>query len=141
MERIKLFLTTTMMVSFLITIVIGVTELVGYLTTGTFSDLEGWQPLSVIIVGVCTAIATVLFFASDNEKTWKLRVVLHFIIVMVIVMISGYIFNWYHGIAGGAIMFVEFVVVFSLVWIGNLSILKYEENIVNKALEKIRDEE
>ena len=141
MERFKLFLTTTMMVSFLITIVMGVTELVEYLTTGAFYPLEGWQPLSIIIVGICTAIPTILLLVSENEKTWRLRVVLHFIIVLVIVMISGYVFNWYRGISGGVIMFVEFVVIFSLVWVGNNMILKYEENIVNKALENIRDEE
>ena len=141
MERFKLFLTTTMMVSFLITIVMGLTELVEYLTTGAFYPLEGWQPLSIIIVGICTAIPTILLLVSENEKTWRLRVVLHFIIVLVIVMISGYVFNWYRGISGGVIMFVEFVVIFSLVWVGNNMILKYEENIVNKALENIRDEE
>ena len=130
-----------MMVSFLITIVMGVTELVEYLTTGAFYPLEGWQPLSIIIVGICTAIPTILLLVSENEKTWRLRVVLHFIIVLVIVMISGYVFNWYRGISGGVIMFVEFVVIFSLVWVGNNMILKYEENIVNKALENIRDEE
>lgn len=141
MDKLKIFLTTTMMVSFLITIVIGITELVEYLTTGAFSYLEGWQPLSVLAVGVCTSIPTVLLLSPDNEKTAWLRIVLHFIIIMVIVMTSAYIFNWYHGFSGGIITFVEFIVVFSLVWIGNFSILKHEENLVNQALEKIRDEE
>ena len=134
---------TTLLVSFLTLTSLAIRIVIYFAKNGEFFMLESWQVPAVILLGLLTALfTTCLLFTKDTERVrWNARIACHFVICGILVMVFGKLFGWYEGIAGAATMFVNFVVVYALVWIGNFFLIKKDEKQINKALDDIRDEE
>lgn len=143
MERMKLFIQTTLLVSFLTLFSFSLRVVSYYIKNGDFFTFEGWQILALMLLGVLTAIPTsLLLITKDTEHVrWNLRKAIHLIICCALVMVFGNIFGWYEGTAGAVAMFINFIVVYALVWIGNYFLGKHEENRINEVLKTIKDEE
>lgn len=134
---------TTLLVSFLTLSSFAIRIVIYFAKNKEFFMLESWQVPAVILLGLLTAISTTcLLFTKDTEHVkWNARIAWHFVICGILVMVFGKLFGWYEGIAGAVTMFVNYVVVYALVWIGNFFLTKKDERQINKALDDIRDEE
>ena len=143
MERLKTFIMTTLLVSFLTLSSLAVRVVIYFVQNKEFFMLESWQVPAVILLGLLTAISTTcLLFTKDTERVrWNARIACHFVICGILVMVFGRLFGWYEGISGAVTMFVNYVIVYALVWIGNYFLIKKDERQINKALKDIRDEE
>ena len=144
MKKGKLIFSQTLMISTGILFGVGVQALINHLSTGT-ENLE-WQwyiPLSVILTGFLCALAS-LFILEDEGKSVsrsRIRIVLHFIFLFLVVAGCGYLFGWYDTAAGLAVIGGMYVLIYGFVWVGSLWIGKADEKKINEAINGIRDDE
>ena len=90
---------------------------------------------------MCALASLVLYDETDNESHQRLRVVIHFILVLGIVSLFGYLFDWYSDLTGYLIIAIMYVIIYTFVWISTLWMLKADEKKINDAIDRIRDEE
>ena len=144
MKKGKLIFSQTLMISTGILFGVGVQALINHLSTGA-ENLE-WQwyiPLSVILTGFLCALAS-LFILEDEGRSVsrsRIRIVLHFIFMFLVVAGCGYLFGWYDTAAGLAVIGGMYVLIYGFVWIGSLWIGKADEKKINEAINGIRDDE
>ena len=137
MNKLKLWLEQTMMISFAIYVGIIIEGVVYSLFPGgdlaSFS-LSWLQLLSVILTGVVCALLTVLFLSYNDisKKDFIVRIVFHTIGLYAIVSIFGWIFKWYTQLAGFIMMTVIFFMVYAFVWGVSLWFHKRDDNKINK---------
>ena len=144
MRKWKLILSQTLMISTGILFGVGVQALIQHLNTG-IKNLE-WQwyiPLSIILTGFLCDLAT-LFLLEDEGRSVsqsRIRIVLHFIFLFLVVAGCGYLFGWYDNAAGLAVIGGMYVLIYGFVWVGSLWMGKADEKKINEAINEIRDEE
>ena len=145
MNRIKLWLEQTMMISFAILVGIILEGLVYSFSGDALSafNLSWMQLLSIVLTGAVCSLPTI-FWLTDLDlpkKQFIVRLILHCIGLYAIVALFGFIFKWYMRIDGFIMMTVIYFMVYVFVWIVSLWFHKRDENQINKALDEIRDEE
>ncbi len=145
-NKIKLLLLQTMMISFAILFLIVVQGALFHLIFGTplnsFS-LDWTQLLSILLSGAVCSVPTVIFLDEDTgkkEKYWP-KIVLHCIGLYIVIVLMGYIFKWYTEAAGFIAVSVMFFAIYVFVWFATLWFRKQDDKKINKALDDIRDEE
>ena len=145
MNKLKLWLEQTMMISFAIFVGILIEGIVYAVMGDDLADfnLTWLQLLSVILTGALCSVPTLFLFTEDDRKKshFMLKLVLHFIGLYAIVSIFGFIFKWYVHIDGFIFITVIFFLVYAFVWAVTLWFHKRDDNKINKALDDIRDEE
>ena len=146
MNKFKLWLEQTMMISFAILVGIIIEGLVYSVFGGDpLAEFKlGWfQLLSIVLTGAVCSVPTILWLANSDLQNKKFlpRLILHCIGLYVIVSIFGWIFNWYNQLDGFIFMTVIYFLVYAFVWIVSLWFHKRDDNKINKALDDIRDEE
>ena len=132
-----------MMISTAVLFGMGIETAIMFLVAGQYMIEWQWYiPLSVVLVGFLCALASlVLYDETDNESHQRLRVVIHFILVLGIVSLFGYLFDWYSDLTGYLIIAIMYVIIYTFVWISTLWMLKADEKKINDAIDRIRDEE
>ena len=146
MNRFKLWLEQTMMISFAI--------LVGIIIEGLFYCVFGCDPLSefelswiqllsVVLTGAVCSVPTVIWLTDTDmpKNKFIIRLILHCIGLYAIVIAFGRVFNWYNRLDGFIFMTIIYFLVYIFVWVVSLWFHKRDDNKINKALDDIRDEE
>lgn len=146
MNKMKLWLEQTMMISFAI--------LVGIIIEGLFFKLFSGDPLyefnmnwlqmvSIVLTGAVCSLPTVLWLADAElpKKKFTVRIILHCIGLYAIVSLFGWLFKWYTKADGFVFMTVIYFAVYVFTWVVTLWFHKRDDQRINKALDDIRDEE
>ena len=146
MNRFKLWLEQTMMISFAILVGIIIEGLVYCVFGGDpLSEFKlSWiQLLSVVLTGAVCSVPTVIWLTDTDmpKNKFIIRLILHCIGLYAIVIAFGRIFNWYNRLDGFIFMTIIYFLVYIFVWVVSLWFHKRDDNKINKALDDIRDEE
>lgn len=143
MDKLKILFQQTLMISTGILFVIGVEGLVSHLTGRNF-EIEWYYPFSIILTGVLCSIPSLLLMMwaeESSKRRFLLQVFLHCLVILAIVSIVGWIFNWYSTLVQYLVVVIAYFVVYVFVWVATIWIHKDEENKINNALKNIQDEE
>ncbi len=146
MNRFKLWLEQTMMISFAILVGIIIEGLVYCVFGGDpLSEFKlSWiQLLSVVLTGAVCSVPTVIWLTDTDmpKNKFIIRLILHCIGLYAIVIAFGRVFNWYNRLDGFIFMTIIYFLVYAFVWVVTLWFHKRDDNKINKALDDIRDEE
>lgn len=146
MNRFKLWLEQTMMISFAILVGIIIEGLIYCIFGGDpLSEFKlSWiQLLSVVLTGAVCSVPTVIWLTDTDmpKNKFIIRLILHCIGLYVIVSVFGKIFDWYNQLDGFIFMTIIYFLVYAFVWVVTLWFHKRDDNKINKALDDIRDEE
>ena len=146
MNKMKIWLEQTMMISFAI--------LVGIIIEGLFFTLFSGDPLyefnmnwlqmvSIVLTGAVCSLPTVLWLADAElpKNKFTVRIILHCIGLYAIVSLFGWLFKWYTKADGFIFMTVIYFAVYVFTWNVTLWFHKRDDKRINKALDNIRDEE
>ena len=144
MKKWKLIFSQTLMISTGILFGVGVQAAIKHLGTGMETLRWQWYiPLSIILTGFLCALGS-LFLLEDEGKSVsrsRLRIVLHFIFLFLVVAGCGYLFGWYETAGELAVIGGMYVLIYGFVWFGSLWMSKADEKKINEAINDIRDEE
>ena len=146
MNRFKLWLEQTMMISLAILVGIIIEGLVYCVFGGDpLSEFKlSWiQLLSVVLTGAVCSVPTVIWLTDTDmpKNKFIIRLILHCIGLYAIVIAFGRVFNWYNRLDGFIFMTIIYFLVYIFVWVVSLWFHKRDDNKINKALDDIRDEE
>ncbi len=145
MNKIKLIIEQTMMVSFMVLCYISVYGLV-ILRKENFG-FDWYIPGSVVLASFFCSLITVLLLYNATESKdespvkYYISVVLHFILLYGVIMGFGYFFYWYRSTFGFILTSVIYVLIYAGSWVGTLLLFRHDEKLISDALDKIRDEE
>ncbi len=143
MRTAKLIFQQTLLVMFLMNCANVLSEFISLIKTGEVYQLNGYFPISMMIVAFLTSLPT-LILRSEKETTrakFALRLVAHFITVYAVVMLGGLLFSWYDSFGGFVSLSVSVVIIYVLVWVLSHMLFKHEVNRINEVLADLHDEE
>lgn len=146
MNKFKLWLEQTMMISF--AILVGII-IEGFCYTVFGGDhlyefkMDWLQMVSIVLTGAVCSLPTVIWLMDTDmpKNKYIVRIVLHCIGLYAIVSLFGLVFKWYTQIDGFIFMSIIYFAVYIFVWVVSLWFHKRDDNKINKALDDIRDEE
>ena len=143
MEKLKLIFLQTMIISFGMLVMIGISAMLFHFEGEGELTLYWYYPLSMVLSSFLCALPSLLFYSAYkmSRRGFHICVLLHFLIVFAIVMGSGYVFHWYTQWHGAIVVAVEYVVIYFFVWFVTYWVGLTEQKKINKALDDIRDEE
>lgn len=141
MDKLKLVFTQALMITTGIVFAVGLEGLYYHLI-GDDVVLCWYHPFSFILAGILAALPTLLFTEKKMTK-WGLRLrwVLHFMLLLTVISLMGYVFGWYTTLEGYMFVAAAFVLIYAAVVAGSIILIRREEALINRALEDIRDEE
>ncbi|MBQ5769408.1 MAG: DUF3021 domain-containing protein [Clostridiales bacterium] len=144
MNKLKLWLEQTMMISFAIFVGIIIEGLVYSFMGDNLADfnLTWLQLVSVILTGAVCSLPTLFWLTDDLPKNkFIVRIILHCICLYAVVTLFGFVFKWFQHMDGFIFVTIIYFMVYIFVWLVTLWFHKRDENQINKALDDIRDEE
>ena len=144
MNKLKLWLEQTMMISFAIFVGIIIEGLVYSFMGDNLADfnLTWFQLVSVILTGAVCSLPTLFWLTDDLPKNkFIVRIILHCICLYAVVALFGFVFKWFQNMDGFIFVTIIYFMVYIFVWLVTLWFHKRDENQINKALDDIRDEE
>ena len=144
MNKLKLWLEQTMMISFAIFVGIIIEGLVYSFMGDNLADfnLTWLQLVSVILTGAVCSLPTLFWLTDDLPKNkFIVRIILHCICLYAVVALFGFVFKWFQNMDGFIFVTIIYFMVYIFVWLMTLWFHKRDENQINKALDDIRDEE
>lgn len=144
MNKLKLWLEQTMIISFAIFVGIIIEGLVYSFMGDNLADfnLTWLQLVSVILTGAVCSLPTLFWLADDLPRNkFIVRIILHCICLYAVVALFGFVFKWYQHMDGFIFVTIIYFMVYIFVWLVTLWFHKRDENQINKALDDIRDEE
>lgn len=116
----------------------GISELSGHSLTFSFRHL-----LSILVAGVACPWTSLILEKVMNKprKQYLMGIVLHFFLTMGIVMLLGFLFEWYTETTGAIAVLIDYVIIYVFVWAGTYWAGLLDQRKINSALDDIRDEE
>ena len=144
MNKLKLWLEQTMIISFAIFVGIIIEGLVYSFMGDNLSDfnLTWLQLVSVILTGAVCSLPTLFWLTDDLPKNkFIVRIILHCIFLYAVVALFGFVFKWFQNMDGFIFMTIIYFMVYIYVCLMTLWFHKRDEKQINKALDDIRDEE
>ncbi len=144
MDDGKIIYEQTTTVTFFVLLYIGILNLVYHLMGQEMQAMDMWYaPFEIILLSLlCSCVTTAVLYREVlfGNHYW-IRVVFHCILLYVIVIVCGYFFRWYADFKEYVIVSIGYFLIFALGWIVALARAKYDEMLIDRALEKMRDEE
>lgn len=110
---------------------------------------EGNEPLSpelpwqIFLTGILGALPSFLFYFK-NEPTknqFRLRTVIHFIVIEAVVMTEGALFGWYGNFVGALVLFVVILAVYLFVWAYSYFMNMHLAKDINAALKRFNEDD
>ncbi|MCH5202444.1 MAG: DUF3021 family protein [Oscillospiraceae bacterium] len=99
-----------------------------------------WQ---VFITGIVSALPSIIFYSKKEltKRQWKLRYVIHFILIESIILTEGRIFNWYSNFLSALVIVLIVVFVYIVVFTYSYFIDFNDAQKVNSALRTFNKDE
>ena len=110
---------------------------------------DGNEPLSselpwqIFLTGILGALPSFLFYFK-NEPTknqFRLRTVIHFIVIETVVMTEGAFFGWYESLIGALVHFVAILAVYLCVWAYSYFMNIHLAKGINAALKRFNEDD
>lgn len=142
MDKIKSLFQHAMMISFGIIVGLALQGII-YHTASDDIVLEWYHPLTIIVAGILCALPS-LILAPDREvsrRQYRVRIVLHCIVLFIAVMVMGYLFHWYSQFDGAIFIACDFFAIYAFVWGASTWLGLANQRQINEVLDQIRDEE
>ena len=144
MSKIKAIFQYTMMIAFGIIVAMMVQSLI-YHYTGRGFDMEWYYPTAIVATAFFCSFFTHIILGDNlsklNKSQFKWRIILHFVIMFIVIMILGKLFRWYTELRGAIFVAVDIVLIYVFVWTASWWIGLIDQGRINKALDSIRDKE
>ena len=141
MDKLKLVFTQALMITTGIVFAVGLEGLYYHLVDDDIV-LNWYHLFSFLLAGILGALPTLLFTEKKlSKRALRLRWVLHFVLLLAVISLLGYIFGWYVTLEGYMFVAAAFVLIYTAVVAGSIILIRREEALINRALEDIRDEE
>ena len=144
MKKWKIVFNQTLMISTGILFGLGIQSLIGWISGSGDHIRWPWHiPLTIIFTGFLCALASLFLIDEEgNDVTHaKGRIALHFVSLLAVVALCGWLFGWYEDFGEFAVIAVMYVLIYGFVWAGSLWMAKADEKKINEAIKDIRDEE
>ncbi len=141
-EKLRVLFTETLVIATGMLFGIGVEGIVLKLMGNPLS-LGWYQPMAIILTAFLSALITVVIFAKESvtRTTEIIRVIIHFVLLLGVISLAGYFFDWFDSVGLYIAMVTIYFFVYLFSWLANLFILRNDARIINDALNEIRDEE
>jgi len=144
MNKAKIIFHQTVMISAAILFGIGVQMILQHYIEGAESLTLSWNvPISICLTGFLCSLPTYFLLDLDSLKKnvmW-MRIVIHFISVGGIVVLCGYLFDWYGDLFDVRKIVVMYSIIYVFVWIITAWIAKSDEIKINAAIKDMQDSE
>ena len=110
---------------------------------------DGNEPLSpelpwqIFLTGILGALPSFLFYFK-NEPTknqFRVRTVIHFIVIETVVMTEGAFFGWYGNFVGALVLFVVILAVYLFVWVYSYFMNMHLAKDINAALKRFNEDD
>ena len=142
MNKAKIIFHQTVMISAAILFGIGVQMILQHYIEGAESLTLSWNvPISICLTGFLCSLPT--FFLLDLDSLKKdvmwMRIVIHFISVGGIVVLCGYLFDWYGSLFNVQSTLVMYSIIYIFVWVVTAWIAKSDEIKINAAIKDMQD--
>ena len=144
MQKAKIIFHQTVMISAAILFGIGVQMILQHYIEGAESLTLSWNvPISICLTGFLCSLPTYFLLDLDSLKKnvmW-MRIVIHFISVGGIVVLCGYLFDWYGNLFDVRKIVVLYSIIYVFIWFVTAWIAKSDEIKINTAIKDIQDSE
>ena len=144
MQKAKIIFHQTVMISAAILFGIGVQMILQHYIEGAESLTLSWNvPISICFTGFLCSLPTYFLLDLDSLKKdvmW-MRIVIHFISVGGIVILCGYLFEWYGSLFNVQSTLVMYSIIYIFVWFVTAWIAKSDEIKINTAIKDIQESE
>ena len=144
MQKAKIIFHQTVMISAAILFGIGVQMILQHYIEGAESLTLSWNvPISICFTGLLCSLPTYFLLDLDSLKKnvmW-MRIVIHFISVGGIVVLCGYLFDWYGNLFDVRKIVVLYSIIYVFIWLVTAWIAKSDEIKINTAIKDIQDSE
>ena len=144
MQKAKIIFHQTVMISAAILFGIGVQMILQHYIEGAESLTLSWNvPISICFTGLLCSLPTYFLLDLDSLKKnvmW-MRIVIHFISVGGIVVLCGYLFDWYGNLFDVRKIVVLYSIIYVFIWFVTAWIAKSDEIKINTAIKDIQDSE
>ncbi|MBO4911059.1 MAG: DUF3021 domain-containing protein [Lachnospiraceae bacterium] len=143
MTKLKLIFNQTLMIASAILFGLGVQEAVDYLITGdAYLRWQWFIPLSIILCAFICSVPSIIFMDDiSTGRTFKLKVVLHFLCIFAAVSLFATLFGWYEKLSEYLIIAGMIFIIYGFTWAATFWLAKKDEEKINEALDDMRDEE
>lgn len=110
---------------------------------------DGSEPLSpelpwqIFLTGILGALPSFLFYFK-NEPTknqFRVRTVIHFIVIETVVMTEGAFFGWYENLIGALVHFVAILAVYLFVWAYSYFMNMHLARDINAAIKRFNEDD
>lgn len=140
MNKVKIIFIQTMMISTGMLLVLGIEGFIKHIN-GSDISFSWYYPISIIITGFLCALPTLLFYLNEDGSFGIIKIIGHFILLLLIIIFCGKIFKWYKEADELISMVITYIVIYVSVWFATLWLMKIDDNKINNALKEIQDEE
>ena len=142
MQKAKIIFHQTVMISAAILFGIGIQMILQHYISGTESLTLSWNvPISICLTGFLCSLPTCFLLDLDSLKKnvmW-MRIVIHFISVGGIVVLCGYLFDWYGNLFDVRKIVVLYSIIYVFIWFVTAWIAKSDEIKINAAIKDMQD--
>ena len=100
-------------------------------------------PWQIFLTGILGALPSFLFYFK-NEPTknqFRVRTVIHFIVIETVVMTEGAFFGWYGNFVGALVLFVVILAVYLFVWVYSYFMNMHLAKDINAALKRFNEDD
>lgn len=100
-----------------------------------------YYPFEIIFIGFVTSLLSFMYYfkKEPTKKQFIIRVIIHFILLVIVVIGLGAMLNFYDSFEGALIVFVVILFVYAFVWIASAIINKKTSDEINEALKKFNE--
>lgn len=100
-------------------------------------------PWVIMLTGIIGAIPSALFFfkKEPSKNQFRLRLLIHYVVIEAIIMTEGFILKWYESFAEGLLIFAIVLLVYIIVFAYTYFVAFNTAHSINKALEDFNSDE
>ena len=142
MQKAKIIFHQTVMNSAAILFGIGIQMILQHYISGAELLTLSWNvPISICLTGFLCSLPTYFLLDLDSLKkdVMLMRIVIHFISVGGIVVLCGYLFDWYGSLFNVQSTLVMYSIIYIFVWFVTAWIAKSDEIKINAAIKDMQD--
>lgn len=142
MQKAKIIFHQTVMISAAILFGIGIQMILQHYISGAELLTLSWNvPISICLTGFLCSLPTYFLLDLDSLKkdVMLMRIVIHFISVGGIVVLCGYLFDWYGSLFNVQSTLVMYSIIYIFVWFVTAWIAKSDEIKINAAIKDMQD--